>query len=168
MFCPRCGAALSGRPEYCSACRADLRPLVATGFFDSLPPLETDERVTGDLSAETVLSTTPAALGVSPNTGDSEMTVLSGPPLAFDKADPDATRLGAPAIADAIASLRDRASSGTPLPSRPPSGSRPRPLKPPSAAGRMTPPPPKPPSGSSANRPQTGVAVPAIEGPLQT
>ena len=38
MFCPRCAAALSGRVEFCANCRADLRPLVATGFFAALPP----------------------------------------------------------------------------------------------------------------------------------
>ena len=40
MFCPRCGIALPEPVELCGSCHADLRPLLATGFFPKVltPP----------------------------------------------------------------------------------------------------------------------------------
>jgi serine/threonine protein kinase/tetratricopeptide (TPR) repeat protein len=105
MFCPRCGVALPRVLEVCSACRADLRPLVATGFFPALPasrPAASDEGITGAHAAAEDDSTMSGAAPVEPATDadltregpvlseSDDLTVLRLPPVGAE--DADATR----------------------------------------------------------------------------
>jgi serine/threonine protein kinase/tetratricopeptide (TPR) repeat protein len=150
MFCPTCGVRLSGRVESCTSCHADLRALVATGFFTGLPaadtPLEarpTAQESWGSADA-TVLS--PVDVASIRDVAPDDLTALAGTPIPSDDSDPDATRLGTPEFS------RTRT---------------PRPDTTDRASARFTPrSTPQPPSGGTAVRPRTGVAGSAIEGPL--
>jgi eukaryotic-like serine/threonine-protein kinase len=161
MFCPRCGIALSKAIDSCSGCGVDLRPLVAIGFFASLPataaPTQLEASVTVGASTEPRSSqaalpvASPATIGFGydvtgggpPLIPDSDATVFVGMLAAAGTAyDPDATRLAAPGVGPSMAARDD-------------------------PGGRSTPPPRTPSRGGGTKPPQTGPTSSAADGPLQ-
>jgi serine/threonine protein kinase/tetratricopeptide (TPR) repeat protein len=78
MFCPRCGVAFSRALEECSGCGADLRPLVATGFLQSV--------LGGHLSGEdsSARDTAPALLGSGDTTVEGSFALAGGASVSAD------------------------------------------------------------------------------------